>query len=532
MGVSPADQRAKPVNYRLVIGRLGLLFGLLGLVMLATAALFAAAQAFGVRADPDYTAVLALCIAGGCGAVLAGAGWLVSRTAPGFLGRREALLLVAASWLLGAALAAMPYWVWAHLGDGHPGHPFRAFIDCYFESMSGLTTTGATVLTDIEAMPASLLLWRAITNWLGGLGIVVLFVAVLPGLGVGGKRLFNVEAPGPSPEGLKPRIRETARYLWYIYLGLTLTEILALWAFTPLDAYDATCHTFATMATGGFSTRNASLGAYAATPMVDVIVIVFMVLAGMNFNLFYKIAKGRGREVLRDTELRVYFCLLAGGAALVSLAVWLSPDPILMTTGQEVASTAGASIRQGVLTTVSIQTTTGFCTSDFNAWPFLAQGVLIMLMFVGGCSGSTGGGVKVIRVWVAFKILLAEIEHIFRPHVVRPLRLGRSTMDIDLKLGTMAYLLGIVALFVMGSGAVMLLEQLNPANDCTYTSAATATIATLCTIGPGLDQVGALENYSWFSSPSKAVLSILMVLGRLEVFAIIVLFSPRFWRDV
>ncbi len=520
------------MNYRLVIGRLGLLFGLLGLVMLATAALFAIAQSFGVRRDPDFTAVLALCIAGGVGIVLAGLGWLIHRNAPGYLGRREALLLVAMSWLLGAALAALPYWVWAHLNTEHVLHPFRSFVDCYFESMSGLTTTGATVLSDIEAMPHSLLLWRSLTHWLGGLGIVVLFVAVLPGLGVGGKRLFNVEAPGPSPEGLQPHIRETARYLWYIYLGLTLTQIMLLWVFTPLDAYYSVCHTFATMATGGFSTQNASIGAYAATPAVDIIVILFMVLAGMNFNLFYKIVRGRGREVLRDTELRVYICLLAGGAALVSLALWMSPDAITMTTGDEISSTAGAAIRQGVFTTVSIQTTTGFATSDFNAWPFLAQGVLVMLMFVGGCSGSTGGGVKVIRVWVAFKILLAEIEHIFRPHVVRPLRLGRSTMDIDLKLGTLAYLIGIIALFVMGSGAVMLLEQLNDASDCTYTTAATATIASLCTIGPGLDQVGATQNYGWFSGPSKAVLSMMMVLGRLEVFAIIVLFSPRFWRDV
>ena len=519
------------MNYRLVIGRLGLLFGLLGLIMLATAALFAIAELLGVRRDPDLSSVLAMCIAGGLGLVSGGLGWLTCRNAPGFLGRREALLLVATSWLLGAALAATPYWVWAHLGDGHPGHPFRSFIDCYFEAMSGLTTTGATVLTDIEAMPNSLLLWRASTHWLGGLGIVVLFVAVLPGLGVGGKRLFNVEAPGPSPEGLQPHIRETARWLWYIYLGLTLVQIFLLWVFTPLDAFDSVCHTFATMATGGFSTRNTSVGAFAATPAVDMIVLVFMVLAGMNFNLFYKICRGRAREVLRDTELRAYLCLLAGGAALVSLAVWLSPDPVTMTSGERIPSTLGAAIRQGAFTTVSIQTTTGFCTSDFNLWPFLAKAVLVTLMFIGGCSGSTGGGIKVIRAWAALRILLAEVEHVFRPHVVRPLRLGRATMDPELKLGTLAFVLGFTVLFVAGSGAVMLLEQLNPASDCNYTTAATSSLATLCTIGPGLDLVGAVANYGWYSGPSKAVLSVLMVLGRLEVFAIVVLLSPRFWRD-
>ncbi|MCC7388132.1 MAG: TrkH family potassium uptake protein [Phycisphaerales bacterium] len=519
------------MNFRLVIGRMGLLFALLGAIMLGTAGLFGAVELLGVRRDPDLTGIGALGAAGLLGLLLGGAGWLSCRGAPSYLGRREALLLVAASWLMGAALSATPYFLWAHLDRARAGHPFRWFIDCYFEAMSGLTTTGATVLSDIEAMPNALLLWRALTHWLGGLGIVVLFVAVLPGLGVGGKRLFNVEAPGPSPEGLQPHIRETARWLWYIYLALTVAQVALLWGLTPLDLFDSVCHTFGTMATGGFSTRNASTGAYAATPMVDLIIVVFMVLAGMNFNWFYKVCKGRLAEVWRDPELRAYLAMLTVGSALVSYAVWRSADPIVMTTGEEVASGLGASIRQGVFTTVSIQTTTGFCTSDFDRWPFLAHGVLVLLMLVGGCSGSTGGGVKVIRAWAAFKILLAEIEHVFRPQVVRPLRLGRTVMDSDLKLGTLAFIIGMAVLFVGGSGAVMLLEQMNPASECNYTTAATAAIACLCTIGPGLDLVGAVQNYGWLSGSSKAVLSVLMVLGRLEVYAIIVLLSPRFWRD-
>ncbi|MBK7403857.1 MAG: TrkH family potassium uptake protein [Phycisphaerales bacterium] len=518
------------MNHRLVIASLGLLFVLLSGIMLATAAMFGVAEFFEVRNDPDPSSLLALCITGVAGALLGGTAWFLARRGPGYLGRREALLLVGSSWLLGAALAAAPYWLWARLSSEQAAHPFRSFVSCYFESMSGLTTTGATVLSDIESVPPGLLLWRAITHWLGGLGIVVLFVAVLPGLGVGGKRLFNVEAPGPSKEGLQPHIRETARWLWYIYLGLTVAEISALWILTPMDGFDAVCHTFATMATGGFSTRNASIGAYAATPAVDWIVILFMVLAGCNFNLFYLLRQGRVREVLRDTELRAYLALLLGGSLLVGAAVWWHGQPITLTTGQHLAASAGQSLRQGLFTTVSVQTTTGFCTSDYNAWPFLAHAVLILLMFVGGCSGSTGGGIKVIRVWVAFRILLAEIEHVFRPHVLRPLRLGRRPMDTDLKLGTLAFALGFIMLFVFGSGAVMLFEQLNPRLDCRYSSAATAAVATLCNVGPGLDQVGAIQNYGWFSAPSRVVLSLLMVLGRLEVFAIIVLLSPRFWR--
>lgn len=519
------------MDHRHVISRLGLLFMLLSGIMLATAGVFALLEAFHVRHDPDFSSVLALCVSGGAGLALGSAAWFLTRGGGGFLGRREALLLVALSWLLGAGLAALPYWTWAHLGSADADHPFRSAIDCYFESMSGLTTTGASVLTDIEAVPGSLLLWRSLTHWLGGLGIVVLFVAVLPGLGVGGKRLFNVEAPGPSPEGLQPHIRETARWLWYIYLGLTVAQIALLWSLTPMDLFDSVCHTFGTMATGGFSTQNASIGAYHASIMVDIIVIVFMVLAGMNFSLFYKLRRGRPLEVLRDTELRVYLCVLAVAAVVVSAAVWWSEAPIVLTTGEPVPSGAGEALRHGIFTAVSIQTTTGYVISDFDAWPFLAHAVLVGLMFIGGCSGSTAGGIKVIRVWVAMKILVAEIEHVFRPQVVRPMRLGRTIMDADLKLGTISYVLGVVVLFAAGSVAVMLLEQLNPASECGFTTAATAAAATLFTIGPGLEQVGAVQNYGWMSGASKSVLSLLMVLGRLEVFAIIVLLSPRFWGD-
>lgn len=520
------------MNYRLVIAQLGLLFGLLGVIMIATAGSFALVELLGVRADPDGTALIALAGTGGGGALLGWLAWFFGqRNARPFLGRREALLLVAMSWILGAALAAVPFLGWAYLGGAPVDHPFHSPADCYFEAMSGLTTTGASVLTDIEAVPSSLLLWRSLTHWLGGLGIVVLFVAVLPGLGVGGKRIFNVEAPGPSPEGLQPHIRETARWLWYIYLSLSLAQIVALWALTPMDLFDSVCHTFGTMATGGFSTQNASIGAYAHAPIVDAIIIPFMILAGINFNLYYKLVRRRYGEVLRDTELRFYLCLIALGAAVVSLAVWLSPDPIVMTTGEPVESSFGSSLRQGLFTTVSIQTTTGYGTSDFDLWPFAAKSVLVLLMFVGGCAGSTSGGLKVIRVWAMFKILLAEVEHVFRPSVVRPVRFGKSAMDPELKLGTLAFVLGMILLFAAGSGAIMLIEGgLNPQAEISYTTAATSAIATLFTIGPGLEAVGAVENYGWYSAPSKIVLTMLMLLGRLEIFAVIVLFSPRFWR--
>ncbi|MCZ6658924.1 MAG: TrkH family potassium uptake protein, partial [Gammaproteobacteria bacterium] len=252
-------------------------------------------------------------------------------------------------------------------------------------------------------------------------------------------------------------------------------------------------------------------------------------LAGVNFGLYYQLSRKRFRQVLQDTELRVYLGLLLVGTAIVTLS--LINSPITLTKDQIVVEPSVASaIHHGLFTAVSIQTTTGFVTSDFNLWPFAAQAVLVLAMFIGGSAGSTAGGLKVIRIWVALKVMLAEIERVFRPQVVRPLRLGKSVVDDELKLATVAYILGLVVLFIFGAGAVMLLEQWTGNDVCDFTTAAVSSIACLFNIGPGLGHVGAIENYEWLSNGSKIVLTLLMALGRLEVFAIIVLVIPRFWR--
>ena len=442
------------------------------------------------------------------------------------LGRREALLLVAGSWIVGAALAALPYFAWAHISDNVPAAgQFRSPVNCYFESMSGLTTTGATILTGIHTIPRSILLWRAMTHWLGGLGVVVLFVAVLPSLGVGGKKLFRVEAPGPEPEGVHPHIRETARILWMIYLGLTVAETLAL-RIAGMSWFDSVCHTFATLATGGFSTIDASVGGFHHTLAIDVIVIVFMVFAGVNFGLYYQIIRRRFSSVWRDAELRLYLAFLLVGSVIVVLTIFNSP--IHLTNGDVCPPSIGEAVRQGVFTTVSIQTTTGFCTADFDKWPFIAKAVLLLLMFVGGSAGSTGGGIKVIRILIAFKVMVSELERVFRPNVVRPVKISNSTISPELRLGTLAYVLGIILLFGLGTGLLMAFE---PVGQIEITTAASASVATLCNIGPGLAKVGAIQNYAWLTDASKLVLVVLMALGRLEVFAILVLFVPRFWRN-
>lgn len=511
------------MHYRQVFYQLALLLLVLSGVLLATAAFSGIQLAFG-RASETYAAE-ALAGAAVIGGILGGGLWLMTRNPVGSIGRREALLLVSLSWIIGAAIAAMPYRLWAEVSPRSPDeHSFHSFVDCYFESMSGLTTTGATILPDIEFLPQSLLLWRGLTHWFGGLGIVVLFVAVLPSLGVGGKKLYRVEAPGPSPDGLSPQIRDTARALWYIYLGLTVAETLALWA-VGMTLYDAVCHAVATLATGGFSTNNASVGGYNSVA-VDAIIIVFMFLAGANFGLFYHVLKGRPGKLWQDTEFRFYSVLVLGGSAIIAMS--LINQPIVMTTGENVEPGVGSAIRQSLFTTISIQTTTGFCTSDFNLWPTIAKTVLITLMFCGGCAGSTAGGIKVIRIWITLKVIVAEIERVFRPKVMRPVKIGSAALDDDQKLGTLVFVLGVIFIFGIGTVSILLLES--GQNDCDFATASTASLATLCTIGPGLNRVGAIENYGWFTDASKWVLSVLMVIGRLEVFAIVVLFTPRFWR--
>ncbi len=515
------------MNFPFVAKQLGLLLLVLSVILVALATAFFVTEAV-MRRDVNHSARDALFITGALGAALGGGVWLWNRRAATQLGRREALLLVAVSWIFGAAVAGLPYFLWANLPGTNAAddHPFRTFDNCYFEAMSGLTTTGATILSNIEAVPRSLLLWRGFTQWLGGLGIVVLFVAVLPTLGVGGKKLFRVEAPGPTQEGLQPHIRQTARVLLYIYLALTGAEILALWAITPMNLYDAVCHAMTTVATAGFSTRSASIGAY-DSPAVDAVVIVFMVLASVNFGLYFALVRRKFGTLWRDPELRTYAVLLVVASLIIVFC--LTGHPITTTTGRTVEGTAGAAIRYGLFTSASIGTTTGYANADFNLFPFLAKAVLVLLMFVGGMAGSTAGGIKVIRIWIAFKVMWAEIERAFRPQVVRPVRVGATIIDDELKLSTIAYVLGIVFLFAAGSAFLMMMETLVGEAQCDFATAAGASIACLLNIGPGLAGVGAVENYGWLTPASKSFLCLLMVLGRLEVFAIIVLLSPRFW---
>ncbi len=541
------------MNFRYVLGQLGLLLVVLsGCMLLVTAW----AAWLLMRGDTEeFLAILSLVIAAVLGGAVGGVMWLAGRRGHiEQLGRREALLLVALSWFVGAALSATPFFFWAHLHEGHfPGetvvpaasqpatldaegpvrltpaplvvrhdHPFLAFASCYFEAMSGLTTTGATVLADIDAVPAGLLLWRATTHWLGGLGIVVLFVAVLPTLGIGGKRLFQLETPGPKKSGVRPRITETARVLWMIYLVMTLAAVLCL-RLAGMSWFDSVCHSFSMVSTGGLSTRDASIGHFDSVA-IDLVCIVFMLLAGVSFTLFFELTRGRYRNVWRDVELRVYLGLKV--IVLLVVAANLMGTRIVTTAGDTLDATVGQALRYATFQTVALHTGTGFVTADYDPWPFLSRTLLVGLMFVGGCAGSTAGGIKVIRFWIALKVIIGSLEHAFRPQVVRPLRVGGGVVDNDMKLGAMTYFLTMIGLFGVGAAGIGLLE--GRGGNLDFLS---ASISTLCNVGPGLRGVGATQNYGWFSHESLVLMSVLMALGRLEVYAILALLLPAYWKQ-
>ncbi|WP_428386597.1 TrkH family potassium uptake protein [Mucisphaera sp.] len=442
-------------------------------------------------------------------------------------GRRDAMLLTALSWLLGAILAGIPFYAWVQFGGIDTDHVFSSPAAAYFEAMSGLTTTGATVLSEIQALPASLLLWRAITHWLGGLGIVVLFVAVLPNLGSGGRKLFFAEAPGPQQQGVRPRIRETARTLWILYLGVTAFALFAFKSTGVISWFDSLCHALSVMSTGGLSTRDASIGHYDSVAL-DLWTILFMLLAGVNFAIFYLLIQRRWSILWTDVELRFYLALKLIATLVITFELY--GGSIVTTAGHIVDATLGQSLRYGGFQAVALQTGTGFCTADFELWPIASKTLLFAMFLIGGCAGSTAGGLKVIRVWIVIKIIGEAIERAYRPAVVRPLRMGSTVVDADMKLGALIYCLLFITFLGVGASLLMVLEP--EGSPCDMLTAASAAVSTLANVGPGFHAVGPTDNYGWFSDPSLLVLSALMALGRLELFALLVLVWPKFWsRD-
>jgi trk system potassium uptake protein TrkH len=426
---------------------------------------------------------------------------LLTRRASVTLSNRDGFLLVTSSWILSALAGSLPL----YLSGAIP-----TFTDAFFETMSGFTTTGASILSDIESLPKSILFWRSLTHWLGGMGIVVLTVAILPLLGIGAYQMMKAEAPGPSLDKITPKITETAKLLWFIYLGLTAAETILLMG-GGMDLFEALTHTFGTLATGGFSPKNRSVGYY-DSGFIHIVITVFMLMAGMNFVLHYRLITGRLKRVLSNIELRVYLGIFAAATLAITLTLY----------GHTYQSVR-LSLRHAAFQAASVLTTTGFTTADYASWPFFAQAVLLVLTFVGGCSGSTGGGIKVIRITTLFKLGGHEMKYMAHPYGVFSLRLGQGTMKKNMVYSISGFfflylLMLLITTLVVASGANDLLTSLS------------AALVTLGNIGPGFGRIGPALNYAFLPDYIKWFLSFAMLVGRLEIYTVLVLLTPRYWR--
>ncbi len=487
------------MNFRYVAKVLGMLLAFLSATMLLPLAWSAGAGETAMVIDFAWSMAIGL----GLGGVL----FFIGRKSSSDFYRREGLAVVSLGWIAGAAVGALPYFLCPEF------NPAGGFVDAYFESMSGFTTTGSTVLSDIDAMPRGLVLWRSFTQWLGGMGIVVLFVAVLPALGVEGKHLYRVEIPGIQKEGALPRIRDAASLLWKIYAGLTVAEVVLL-MLGGLSFYESLNHTFTTLATGGFSTRNESIAAaqFQGT-YFPVVFIIFMILLGTNFSLYIACLRGRFRDLFRDVEYRTYIGLLVGATLLITFFLLLQHDV-----------SAGRAIKDSAFQVTSILTTTGYVTADFNEWPQFARVLLVVLMFVGGCAGSTGGAMKVARVIVVVKIAVLQVQKFFFPRMVKQVKIGGKALPEETLYQVAGFFIIFVGAWVLGT---IYMSTMCPDLE----TAATTVLATLANIGPGLSAVGAVENFKWIPAHGKMFLSLCMVLGRLELFTVLVLLVPGFWKE-
>jgi trk system potassium uptake protein TrkH len=418
----------------------------------------------------------------------------------GGLSKRDGYLVVTLGWLIMSLFGTLPYIISGEI---------PSFTDAFFETLSGYTTTGASVLSDIESKSQGILMWRSLTQWIGGMGIIVLTVAILPLLGIGGMQLFVAEAPGVTPDKLKPRITDTAKRLWLIYLGLTVTEAILL-KVGGMSFFDAVNHSLTTMATGGFSTKQDSI-AYFTSPFIQYVIVVFMFLAGTNFTLTYFGLHGRLKKVWENEEFKYYFGFIIGFAILITLIVFA-------VTGNEFE----LAFRESLFQLVSIITTTGYVTADYTSWAPLLSVIFFMFMFVGASTGSTAGGVKVVRHIILLKNSAMELRRQLHPSAVLPVRLNKKAVTSEITFNVMAFM--IIYFMVFAVGAIIISSM---GYDFNTSIGAVATC--LGNIGPGFGKVGPVDNFGFISVTGKWVLSLLMLLGRLELFTVLILFTPYYW---
>jgi trk system potassium uptake protein TrkH len=418
------------------------------------------------------------------------------------LKHRDGFAVVTISWLAMSLYGSFPYIL---------SGAASSFTDAYFESMAGFTTTGASVLSNLEALPEGILLWRSLTQWMGGMGIIVLSIAILPMLGVGGMQLFKAEVPEIGVEKIRPRILDIAKSLWKIYVVLTLVLVLLL-LLGGMNLFDALCHSFTTMATGGFSTKSASV-TFFQSAYIDFIITLFMFLAGVNFSLHFYALRGDFSRFLRSSEFRFYCSIVLVATTAITLNLLLSGE----------YSSVAEAIRYASFQVVSLMTTTGYVTGDYEVWPFLSQMILLLLMFLGGMVGSTGGGMKQVRILLIFKQAYRELYHLIHPHALTALKLDGRSLPKE----TIGGIWGFLFLFILISAFSAICLTIVGVDLAT---AVTTVISSMSNVGPALGDAGPTDNYSSIPKAGKWILIMCMLIGRLEIYTVIVLFVPHFWR--
>ena len=417
------------------------------------------------------------------------------------ISQREGMAIVAVGWTAIGLFGALPFYF---------SGPSFSFVDAFFESVSGFTTTGSSILTNIEGLSLGLLLWRSFIQWLGGMGIIVLSIAILPFLGVGGMQLYKAEVPSPVPDKLKPRIRDTAVILWKVYALFTVIEVILLLA-GGMSLFDALNHAFTTMPTGGFSTKNASV-AHFDSVYIDVVITLFMLMAGINFSLHYQLLRGKPMALWRDSECRFYLAMCVILTIVVGLDIYRTvyPDPL-------------QALRYAAFQVVSIVTTTGYATADYELWPAMSQLIIFLCMFAGASAGSTGGGMKCLRIMLCFKYSYKELFSMLHPRAVTHIKIGGKTVPEDVVRSVLGFLALYMALFAICTVVLA-------GTGVDFVTSLGAVAATIGNIGPGFGLVGPVDNFAQIPCMGKWLLSWCMLLGRLEIYTLIILIVPEFWR--
>tara|TARA_B100001996_G_scaffold194812_1_gene149184 strand:+ start:7688 stop:9184 length:1497 start_codon:yes stop_codon:yes gene_type:complete len=431
------------------------------------------------------------------------------------INKRDGYVIVTIGWLTMVFSGMLPYYLTGSI---------NSFSNLFFETMSGYTTTGSTILNDIEILPKSIIFWRSMTHWLGGMGIIVLAIAILPLLGIGGMQLFSAEAPGISSDKIHPRISDTAKRLWIIYFGLTFVETILL-KIAGMSFFDAINNSMSNIASGGFSSRNESIGYWNDIPLIQYIIILFMFLAGTNFVLIYFGLTGKIKKIIQDTEFKWYLSLISSFAIIVTVTLYFSVDLSATDVNHpQVYGKFESSFRHALFQVVAIITTTGFVTGDFISWgPFLTM-FFFGIMFLGGSSGSTSGGVKILRHLILIKNGFLEFKRSLHPNGIFPLRHNNSVVEKPIIIHVLAFFILYLILFIVGAGVLSLL-------GLDFVSAIGAAASSIGNVGPALGALGPISNFDSLPELGKYWCSFLMLIGRLELFTVLILFTPFFWRD-